>query len=149
MIANKFLEDVHDTTQYFSSVWGRDIWSYEQINTTERCVMEMLDYRIFPLTDEEYIREARHDIESTRRELLDEDSDASLEARGYGLYDSRLMSSGQAVLGLGLQLTPADTPSCELSTSFDQLLSLETKEAFGQSQALPNDYLHLPQSPAS
>lgn len=150
MIANKFLEDAHDTTQYFSSEWGRDMWSCEQINATERCVMEMLDYRIMPLTDEEYIKEARHDIESTRRELLDDTSEASFEARDYGFHESRpTMSSGQAMVGLGLQLTPVETPTCGQSAFFGRLLSLETEEAFGHPQTLPEDYLHLPESPAS
>ncbi|KAK6087532.1 hypothetical protein SCUP234_01690 [Seiridium cupressi] len=148
MIATKFLEDVHDPTHYFSSEWGRDVWSCEQINATERCVMEALDYRIMPLTGEEYIKEARHDIEATRRELLDETSDAALEAREYGLYNTRPMSSGEAVVGLDLQLTPADTPKSELSSPFGQnyLLGRETQHAFSNSQTLPEDYLHLPPS---
>ncbi|KAH6659866.1 hypothetical protein BKA67DRAFT_31377 [Truncatella angustata] len=146
MIATKFTEDAHDPTQYFCSEWGRDIWSCEQINATERCVMEVLDYRIMPLTADEYIKEARHDIEYTRRELLDETSDAAFEAKEHGIYDTRPMSSGEAVTGLGLQLTPAETPVSELSCPFGQnrLLARETKEAFGSPRALPENYLHLP-----
>jgi hypothetical protein len=146
MIANKFLEDVHDPTHYFGSEWGRDIWSCEQINATERCVMEALEYRIMPLTNDEYIREARHDIEATRRELLDETSDAACEAREYGLYDTRPMSSGEAVVGLGLQLTPADTPKSELSAPFvqDDHFCCETRKAFGGLQTVPEDFLRLP-----
>ncbi|ETS83180.1 hypothetical protein PFICI_05056 [Pestalotiopsis fici W106-1] len=151
MIASKFLEDVHDPTQYFCTEWGRGIWSCEQVNATERCVMEALEYRIMPLTDEEYIKEARHDIEATRRELQDETSEAAFEARECA-FDTRLMSSGQAVLGLGLQLTPAVTPNPELSTGHGQNADLadETKDAFRSSQTLPENYLHLPmQSKAS
>ncbi|KAI1876838.1 uncharacterized protein JN550_000910 [Neoarthrinium moseri] len=146
IIANKFLEDMHDTTQYFSSVWGADAWSCEQINVTERCVMEALEYRIMPLMAPDYIQEARHDLEFTRRELLDENSDAALEAKECGLYHIKPMSSGEAVVGLGLQLTPAETPRSELHTpfGFNQFLGQETREAFANTQEVPQGYLHLP-----
>lgn len=151
MIASKFLEDSHDPTQYYCTEWGRDLWSCGQINATERCVMEALEYRIMPLTDEEYIKEARHDIEATRRELQDETSEAAFEAREMA-FDTRLMSSGQAVFGLGLQLTPAVTPNSEVTMGLgqDAALADETKNAFRRSQTLPEDYLHMPmQSKAS
>jgi hypothetical protein len=146
MIANKFVEDVQNSTQYFSYVWGRDIWSCEQVNATERCIMEGLGYRIMPLYNAECIKQARHDMELTRRELLDETSDLAAETREYELYNTRPMSSGQAVVGLGLQLTPAETPKLELSNPFgrNQALSQETKEAFGNTRGISKDYLHMP-----
>lgn len=119
IIAAKFTEDEQDSTQYFAALWGRDMWSCEQINVTERCIMEALEYRIMPLCNPDYIKEARHDMELCRRELLDEASEASstADAKEYELYDT--MSSGQAVVGLGFQLTPAETPKSELAAPFD------------------------------
>ncbi|KAI0132678.1 hypothetical protein BJ170DRAFT_680559 [Xylariales sp. AK1849] len=147
VIANKFLEDMQETTQYVSCVWGRSLWSCEQINVTERCIMEELEYRILPLWNADYIKQARHDMELIRRELIDETSEVALEAKEeYGLYNTKPMSSGKAVIGLGLQLTPAETPKSEMSTPFaqKQALGQETMKAFGNAQAVPQDYLHLP-----
>jgi hypothetical protein len=122
IIAAKFTEDEEGSTQYFGTNWGLDLWSCEQINVTERCIMEALEYRIMPLCDPDYIKEARHDMELCRRELLDEASDSSsVDAKEYRLYDTLPMSSGEAVVGLGFQLTPADTPKSELGAPFDPL----------------------------
>ncbi|KAK6819559.1 hypothetical protein PG990_010056 [Apiospora arundinis] len=147
IIANKFIEDLHEPTSFYASEWGRNMWSCEQINVTERCIMEALEYRIIPLLDDQYIKQARHDIELARRELLDENSELAMEAREYELYNARPMSSGQAVAGLGLQLTPADTPKSEVRTPGSQTaegLDLATREAFGRSPPVPHDYLRFP-----
>lgn len=146
MIANKFVEDAQNSTQFFGNVWGRDMWSCEQINATERCIMEGLGYRIMPLYNAECIKQARHDMELTRRELLDETSDLAMEAKEYDLYTTEPMSSGLAVVGLGLQLTPADTPKSELSNPFgrNQALDQEVREAFGNPRGISTDYLHMP-----
>ncbi|KAK8080123.1 hypothetical protein PG997_007941 [Apiospora hydei] len=149
IIANKFIEDLHEPTSYYANEWGRDMWSCEQINVTERCIMEALEYRIIPLLDDQYIKQARHDIELARRELLDETSELAMEAREYELYNnnSRPMSSGEAVIGLGLSLTPADTPKTEVRTPGSQTsegLDLATREAFGKSPPVPHDYLRFP-----
>ncbi|KAH8681527.1 hypothetical protein BX600DRAFT_25163 [Xylariales sp. PMI_506] len=130
VIATKFLEDLQDTTYYFASVWGRDIWSCEQLNVTERCIMEELGYRIFPLTGEEYIKQARHDMELIRRELLDETSEAAIEAREYELYSTGPDVMARAPIGLGFPPTPAETPKSELLSPFDN--EQENSEAFQQ-----------------
>ncbi|KAI3335216.1 hypothetical protein F4824DRAFT_160404 [Ustulina deusta] len=118
MIADKFVEDLQNPAQYFTSTWGNNLWTYEQINFTERCIMESLGYRILPLWDPALIKQARHDIEMARREIIQE-STRSVGEDGRKHFKS--MSSGHAVVGLGLQLTPAATPDSERATSFDQI----------------------------
>lgn len=156
IIATKFVEDLHEPTAFFASEWGRDLWSCEQINVTERCIMEALGYRILPLWEEQYIKMARHDIELVRRELLDEGSELATASREYAFggvagpdsAPARPMSSGRATLGLGLQLTPAETPKTETATAVPMSqtdgLARETREAFSKSPPVPRDYLHLP-----
>lgn len=145
ILAFKFVEDKQDSTQYFSLVWGRQLWSCDQINVTEQCIMEAIGYHILPLWSVEYIKQARHDIELARRELLDENREPK-ESEEYELCNSKPMSSGKAVVGFGLQLTPAETPKSELYNSYDHIQSLdqETREAFGNQESVPHDYLHLP-----
>ncbi|KAI0098104.1 hypothetical protein F4776DRAFT_531337 [Hypoxylon sp. NC0597] len=144
IIADKFVEDLQESTQYYSSSWGQNMWTCEQINFTERCIMENLGYRILPLWEEKSIKQARHDIEMARRELVD---------GGIGVGDdsktakhAKSMSSGHAMIGSGRQLTPAETPKSELATPFGhvQTIGRETREAFSNSAALPRDYLRLP-----
>ncbi|KAI1420935.1 hypothetical protein F5Y12DRAFT_81343 [Xylaria sp. FL1777] len=118
MIADKFVEDLQSPTQYFTSTWGNNLWTCEQINFTERCIMESLGYRILPLWDPALIKQARHDIEMARREIIQESTRCVGED---GRKHFKSMSSGHAVVGLGLQLTPAATPDSERATSFDQI----------------------------
>ncbi|EEY14759.1 conserved hypothetical protein [Verticillium alfalfae VaMs.102] len=53
VIAAKFTEDQQDSTAYYCASWGRNIWSCEQLNVTERCICENLNWRIKPLVDDE------------------------------------------------------------------------------------------------
>ncbi|KAI1335826.1 hypothetical protein F5Y15DRAFT_223941 [Xylariaceae sp. FL0016] len=144
VIAFKFVEDAHERTQYFGSEWGNNLWSCEQINFTERCIMENLGYRIMPLWDPALIKQARHDIEMARREIVQEST-----ARVSGSDDTKKhvksMSSGAATMGLGLSLTPVQTPRGEATalSPFGQ----ETRDAFGGGMEVPRDYLHLPREP--
>jgi hypothetical protein len=118
IIAFKFLEDCHEPTQYFSSSWGGDLWACEQINATERCVMESLGYRILPLWDRRLIGDALADMERAGRHALSpsqqqqQPREACLPGSSEDLH-RRSMSTGKAVAGLGLQPTPAETPNCE------------------------------------
>ncbi|KAI1141941.1 hypothetical protein F5Y05DRAFT_210477 [Hypoxylon sp. FL0543] len=149
IIADKFVEDLQESTQYYSSSWGQNLWTCEQINFTERCIMENLGYRILPLWEEKSIKQARHDIEMARRELIDDGIAIADESKTAKHVKS--MSSGHAVIGLGRQLTPAETPQSELATPFGhvQTIGRETCEAFSNSTALPQDYLHLPSTASS
>ncbi|KAI1379534.1 hypothetical protein F4677DRAFT_442510 [Hypoxylon crocopeplum] len=148
MIADKFVEDLQESTQYYGSSWGQNIWTSEQINFTERCIMENLGYRILPLWEAKSIKQARHDIEMARRELLD--LGVGIGDEGKTTKHTKSFSSGHAVMGLGLQLTPIEMPKSELLTApFNsvQALGQETREAFSNSTALPQDYLHIPPAP--
>ncbi|KAI1775047.1 hypothetical protein F4818DRAFT_441871 [Hypoxylon cercidicola] len=149
IIADKFVEDLQETTQYYGSMWGQNRWTCEQINFTERCIMENLGYRILPLWEAKFIKQARHDIEMARRELLEGSVEIAEESRTT--KHTKSMSSGDAMMGLGRQLTPVDTPESELSTPFGHVQSVgrETREAFSNSTALPRDYLHLPSAAIS
>jgi hypothetical protein len=129
MIAVKFLEDCHEPTRYYRSAWGKNMWTCHQINVTERCVMESLGYRILPLWDSRLIADALGDMQRAGRQAVvplhhyDNDDDDR---------HKRSMSSGQAVFGLGLQLTPVETP-LSFRTAFANMPSSATYEA-----------LHLP-----
>jgi len=134
MIATKFVEDMQEPTRYFASVWGQNQWTYEQINFTERCIMESLEYRIMPLWDEDYIKQARHDIEMARREFVGgfatvagtrEDCVQQSAASGRAglLCDNSVrhgksMSAGHAVVGPGFSITPVETPKSESPSTF-------------------------------
>ncbi|CAJ2514117.1 Uu.00g022360.m01.CDS01 [Anthostomella pinea] len=144
IIADKFVDDLQESTQYYGSVWGMNLWSCEQINFTERCIMESLGYRILPLWESTPIKQARHDIEMARREILQERT--AIVAGNETRKHFKSMSSGHAVVGLGLQLTPAETPTSGISSPFGQLQDLgqESREAFSRSTTVPQDYLHLP-----
>jgi len=104
IIAVKFLVDLQEPTQYYRTAWGKDMWTCEQINVTERCIMESLDYRILPLWDPRLIGDALCDMERAGKQAIFP-SPAMNDDR-----HKRSMSSGMAVLGLGLQLTPTETP---------------------------------------
>ncbi|KAI0394386.1 hypothetical protein F5Y17DRAFT_262331 [Xylariaceae sp. FL0594] len=116
MIAEKFVEDKSCPTHHYVSTWGNNLWTNEQVNFTERCIMESLGYRIMPLWDPSIIKQARHDIEMARREIVRESSNSGDYRKHF-----KSMSSGHAVVGLGLQLTPAATPGSELGTPFDHV----------------------------
>jgi hypothetical protein len=63
VIAVKFLEDPQESTHYYSNRWGRGMWTNEQLNVTERCIMERLEYRIMPLYNEDYLTDAMVDMQ--------------------------------------------------------------------------------------
>ena len=109
IIAVKFLEDVPQPTHYYRSAWGKSLWTNSQINVTERCIMESLGYRILPLWDPDLIGDALSDMERAGKQAL------APAQNGNGAH-RRFMSSGQAVFGLGLQMTPAETPVSETSS---------------------------------
>lgn len=124
VIAVKFVEDPQQVTEYYCSVWGRGTWSHEQLNVTERCIMNSLDYRIMPLCDEDCLADAMVDMQLAgrqasweSRELSPPDSlgssDSLEESEGnfvLGHGRSRTMTTSGRAVGLGLLLTPMDSP---------------------------------------
>ncbi|KAK3688597.1 hypothetical protein B0T22DRAFT_498663 [Podospora appendiculata] len=135
IIAVKFLEDCSSPTQYYRSAWGKDMWTSAQINVTERCIMESLGYRILPLWDPQLIGDALSDMERAGRQGIKEEV----------CCRQRSMSSGKAVFGLGLQLTPVDTPESENGPSCAGRPVNSTMTAFGRRHSpITRDSLHLP-----
>lgn len=70
VIAAKFTEDFQEPTKYYCHVWGRDLWSHEQLNATERCIMVALDYRIMPLCDDDCLTGAMVDMQLAARQTV-------------------------------------------------------------------------------
>ena len=68
VIAAKFTEDPQQPTSFYCSCWGRSLWSAEQLNVTERCIMESLGYRILPLCDEDVLADAMVDMQLAARQ---------------------------------------------------------------------------------
>ncbi|EXM31704.1 hypothetical protein RAB80_008238 [Fusarium oxysporum f. sp. vasinfectum] len=144
VIAVKFMEDPQEASQYYCKAWGRGMWSPEQLNTTERCIMENLNYRIMPLCDEDCLTDAMVDMQYAAQQPQwdinehmpadsDDESDDSNNHNNYVPSHSRskTLGTGSAVLGLGLSLTPVDTPTAEASHS-----------ATPQPSRLCNDYFN-------
>ena len=63
VIAAKFVEDPQESTHYYCASWGRSMWSAEQLNVTERCIMESLGYRIMPQYNEDVLADAMVDMQ--------------------------------------------------------------------------------------
>ncbi|KAI2621267.1 hypothetical protein GGR54DRAFT_95083 [Hypoxylon sp. NC1633] len=141
MIADKFVEDLQESTQYYGSEWGMNLWTCKQINFTEWCIMENLAYRILPLWEAKSIKQARHDIEMARRELLDIGIEVSEDKVAK---HAKSLSSGHAIMGPGRQLTPAETPQSGLLATPIMTLGRETREAFSNNPAFSRDSLHIP-----
>lgn len=68
VIAAKFNNDLEQPAQHYRVTWGRNKWSNEQLNATERCIMESLDYRIMPLCDEDCLTDAMVDMQLAGRQ---------------------------------------------------------------------------------
>lgn len=69
VIAAKFMQDPQENTNFYVWCWGRDVWTSEQLNVTERCIMESLNYRIMPLCEEACLTDAMVDMQLAGREL--------------------------------------------------------------------------------
>lgn len=130
VVAFKFTEDCHEPTQYYASDWGRGLWTCDQINTTERCIMEHLGYRILPLCDRDVIEDALEDMrragtmalrERETRRSVGGAAAAAAAAKTMDIGHIRSVSvpvrpaAGDAVFGLGFQLTPVESPIDERS----------------------------------
>ncbi|KAK4236984.1 hypothetical protein C8A03DRAFT_35097 [Achaetomium macrosporum] len=107
IIAFKFLGDCQEPTHYYRSLWGKNMWTCDQINVTERCIMESLGYRILPLSHPALIADAVHDMQRAARQA------AFLPQPRNREVHKRSVSSGLALSGHSLPLTPAETPVLE------------------------------------
>ncbi|KZL84216.1 hypothetical protein CI238_12739 [Colletotrichum incanum] len=135
VIAAKFTDDCYDSTQYYCANWGKDIWSCEQVNVTERCICENLNYRIKPLVDDEdLLADTMVDMQLAARHY---NSSRPVQPHEMGHSKSKSMTIGTAVVGLGLQLTPVDTPKSEADSFGDEVRAALENTSFG------GDYMSL------
>jgi hypothetical protein len=107
IIASKFLADCQEPTNYYRSAWGQNMWTCDQINVTERCIMESLGYRILPLWDPVLIADAVNDMQRAAKQAARRPQPRSGEAH------KRSASSAVVLSGPCLPLTPAETPVLE------------------------------------
>lgn len=109
VIAVKFLDDPQAPASHYVATWGGGVWSCEQLNATECCIMANLGWRILPLCDEDLLADAMVDMQLAARArqpsgsgyLSPEDESENEEAA----------VAGRAVVSLGLSITPVETPS--------------------------------------
>jgi hypothetical protein len=149
ILAVKFLEDAQQTTKEYAENWGKGLWTCEQINFTQRCLLENLGYRLLPLWEDSIILAALEDMERAGRQHtpeiyaigLDWDTPTCCGSFG-GAENERKMGDSKAVLGLGEQLTPADTPMVENIKGI-KVVSVETRNAFQRGSG-SGGYLQLP-----
>ncbi|KAF4587223.1 cyclin protein [Ophiocordyceps camponoti-floridani] len=63
VLAAKFTVESHRQTRFYCKRWGAGLWSHAQLNATERCIVEALDYRIMPLWKEDCLADALVDMQ--------------------------------------------------------------------------------------
>lgn len=137
VLAVKFLDDGHRFTREYASDWGLGMWTCNQINFTQRSILENLGYRLLSLWNENIISEALEDMERCGRQVSpsirsneDWDTDTCFGSFGYsGNGRDRTMSDGEAVLGTGDQVSPAAAPMAENSLGTKDIV-IETTVAF-------------------
>lgn len=144
IISVKFSQDLEESTRHYAFCWGHDLWTCEQINFTENRIVESLDYRIVPLMDCEIIEVAMADMNRAGKYATAQQK-AATGAFGPESAHARALSTGEACLGLGLQLTPADTPGasegCGLTAT---ALAEATQAAFSGPPSITPKSLRLP-----
>jgi hypothetical protein len=120
MLAGKFTEDSQEPTRWYASAWGGNVWTCEQINVTERCVMENLGYRIMPLAAPDVLEHALSDMARAAKSAYLDSGSARNQPSGWSTAQGakrdndhfRSKSCGKPTQsGLAIQqLTPTETP---------------------------------------
>ena len=101
LVANKFLNDAATHTTRFRDV-AEGRWTCDQINVTERCILENLGWRVMPLWREELIEDAKEEMRW-----------AGMAVRGRRVSAQVAMGrqvSGGAMWTAQGQLTPVESP---------------------------------------
>ena len=62
LVASKFLDDSATHISSYQDDVANGRWTCEQINATERCILENLEWRIMPLWREDLIEDAKEDM---------------------------------------------------------------------------------------
>ncbi|KAI9054903.1 hypothetical protein LZ554_002047 [Drepanopeziza brunnea f. sp. 'monogermtubi'] len=68
ILAVKFLDDEQQRTKEYASLWGSNAWTCDQVNYTQRVILENLGYRLLPLWEQGIIAEAVRDMERAGRQ---------------------------------------------------------------------------------
>lgn len=110
ILGSQFLDDLSSCTQTYARDWGCSKWSCEQINFTQRCLLENIGYSLLPLCEESIIKYAVRDMERAARRWETAVYNSARDDHGS---DSKTESKGMAVSGPGAQITPAETPTLE------------------------------------
>jgi hypothetical protein len=118
IISVKFLDDQENSTRLYSEDWGSARWTCEQINATEKCIMENLGYRILPLWNEELIGDALYDMERAGESAQGQNFQSNSAFLSKQIQNSRPMGSRKAARADGNQLTPALSPVIESTSQF-------------------------------
>ncbi|KAL3418315.1 hypothetical protein PVAG01_10031 [Phlyctema vagabunda] len=121
ILATKFVHDAQQDTIKYIQDWELGFWSCDQVNYTQRCLLENLGYRLMPLWQEHIIIEALENMERAGNQI---DSWEDVIA----LADETNVKSFQ---GVGDQLTPAGTPVDD-ALQGNRSLPAETKDAFSR-----------------
>ncbi|KAM4056725.1 Cyclin-like protein [Hirsutella rhossiliensis] len=113
VIAVKFTQDPQQPTQFYCLDWGKAVWSHRQLNATERCIMESLNYRIMPLCDEDYLADAMVDMQLAAQqrdaELREQTPPVSVSSSDDDAFvpgHSRSKTAVPSVMALGPRLPP-------------------------------------------
>ncbi|KAK4043417.1 hypothetical protein C8A01DRAFT_43725 [Parachaetomium inaequale] len=145
IIAFKFLVDCQEPTHYYRAAWGSNTWTCDQINVTERCIMENLGYRILPLWHPALIADAVGDMQRAARQaaLL-----PPLPRNGEPPHKRSASSADALSSSHTFPLTPVETPVSEDGPTVvvNPLREAMGDDAFGGGGPSPVDasMLHLP-----
>lgn len=105
ILSVKFLDDAQQSTRYYVQNWARGMWTCQQVNYTERCLMNNLNGRLLPLWDEDMILGALQDMERAGRMA---EKQRREEQSNFACQSG--MSAGKAVFNAHHQLTPGESP---------------------------------------
>jgi hypothetical protein len=115
ILSCQFLDDLSSNTRTYVMDWGCGMWSCAQVNFTQRCLLENIGYSLLPLCQEDMIRDAVRDMERAGRWSGVVLYDSSPEGRREA--NSGVEGKGEAITGVGEQLTPFETPTLDTAYS--------------------------------
>ncbi|OWP03548.1 hypothetical protein B2J93_7566 [Marssonina coronariae] len=155
ILAVKFLDDRQQRTSEYAAEWGRDAWTCAQINVTQRVLLENLGYKLLSLWQEDIILDALEDMRRAGRQyepepsIYDEEENwhagAGSDAFGLGLGPRGDIHAGKALVGLGAQLTPVETPGPRVgSGQGSRDAGEETRRSFAGREGVWDGFLQMP-----
>jgi hypothetical protein len=67
VLAVKFLDDRQQSSRQYVTIWGKELWTCDQLNYTVQAIHENLGYRIKPLYEDDIIAEALQTMDRAGR----------------------------------------------------------------------------------